>query len=107
MLLKALKNIFLALLAFALSLFVGNPLYTRWGRKRKVKQQNVEVIIVGAGISGLEIAKRLLDIGLVRFTILEQGSEIGGTWYWNQVNTKCTFRIEIHITIFSVSRGQM
>ena len=52
--------------------------------KRKVLEQNVDVLIVGAGISGIAIAKKLTDIGIKRYTILEQGSELGGTWYWNR-----------------------
>ena len=87
--LQGIKNLFLVFMAFILSLFVGNPLPIRFGRKKRVKHQNVNVIIVGAGVSGLSIAKKLKDIGLERFTILEQGSEIGGTWFWNKVTLPC------------------
>ena len=83
-----LTNFLLALLTLVLSLWFGNPIPIRFGRKKKVEKQNVEVIIVGAGVSGLEIGKRLKDIGLERFTILEKGAEIGGTWYWNKVKMK-------------------
>ena len=44
-------------------------------------------MIVGAGVSGLAIAKKLNDIGLKNYTILEQGSGVGGVWYWNKVKT--------------------
>ena len=76
-------NIFLTFVAVFLSIFIGNPIPLK--RNRKVKHQNVEVLIVGAGVSGLAIAKKLNDIGLARYTILERGAEVGGTWYWNKV----------------------
>ena len=46
--------------------------------------------LVGAGISGINIGKRLLDIGVRRYTILEQGSEVGGTWFWNKYPGCCS-----------------
>ena len=58
---------------------------------RKVPQQNVQVLIIGAGVSGIAIAKKLNDIGLTGYTILEQGAELGGTWYWNKVYLKTFF----------------
>lgn len=76
-------NIFLTFVALFLSIFIGNPIPFR--KDRKVERQNVEVLIVGAGVSGLAIAKKLNDIGLTRYTILEKGLEVGGTWYWNKV----------------------
>ena len=47
--------------------------------------KNVQVLIIGAGISGIAVAKKLNDIGLTGYTILEQGADLGGTWYWNKV----------------------
>ena len=99
-----LTNFLLALLTLILSLWFGNPIPIRFGRKKKVDKQNVEVIIVGAGVSGLEIGKRLKDIGLERFTILEKGAEIGGTWYWNKVKPLGGFPImKIQITKYILS----
>lgn len=42
-----------------------------------------EVIVIGAGISGIYQAYRLREMGL-RFRVLEAGSGVGGTWYWNR-----------------------
>ncbi|MCZ6895363.1 MAG: NAD(P)/FAD-dependent oxidoreductase [Gammaproteobacteria bacterium] len=42
-----------------------------------------DVIIIGAGISGIYQLYRLLDDG-VNVTVLEAGSAPGGTWYWNR-----------------------
>ena len=41
-----------------------------------------DVIIVGAGISGLYQLYSLRKIGF-RVCILERGTGVGGTWYWN------------------------
>ena len=43
----------------------------------------MDVIIVGAGISGITMAKKLLDRGHTRFLVLEEGKKLGGTWAWN------------------------
>jgi cation diffusion facilitator CzcD-associated flavoprotein CzcO len=43
-----------------------------------------EILIVGAGFSGIGVAKKLRDRGIDDFLIVEQGSDFGGTWYWNR-----------------------
>merc|ERR1712212_1449321 len=53
-------------------------------RQAVVGVDNLDVVIVGAGISGINMGKKLLDIGVSRFTILEQGAGVGGTWFWNK-----------------------
>jgi len=53
-------------------------------RKTKVDYDDMDVIIIGAGISGINAGKKLLDIGVNRYTIFEAGKEIGGTWSWNK-----------------------
>ena len=42
-----------------------------------------DAIIVGAGISGLYQLHRLRELGL-RVQVLEAGTGVGGTWYWNR-----------------------
>jgi cation diffusion facilitator CzcD-associated flavoprotein CzcO len=42
-----------------------------------------EVIVVGAGVSGIYQLKRLLDLD-VRATVLDANSDLGGTWYNNR-----------------------
>jgi cation diffusion facilitator CzcD-associated flavoprotein CzcO len=45
--------------------------------------QHHEVIVVGAGVAGLYQIKRLVDLG-IEATVLEAGSDLGGTWHWNR-----------------------
>ena len=40
----------------------------------------MDVVIVGAGASGLGTAIRLLQAGITDFTVLEKSSALGGTW---------------------------
>ncbi|KAJ2904426.1 HK97 family phage prohead protease [Zalerion maritima] len=41
-----------------------------------------DALIVGAGFGGVFVLKTLRDLGL-KATILEAGSDLGGTWRWN------------------------
>ncbi len=47
------------------------------------KQQPYDALIIGAGFAGLYQLYRLRQMGLSA-RILEAGSDVGGTWYWNR-----------------------
>ena len=42
-----------------------------------------DAIIIGAGVSGLYQLYKLRELGL-KTLVLEDGSNVGGTWYWNR-----------------------
>ena len=42
-----------------------------------------EVLIVGAGFSGMYLIHRLRALG-IEAEAIEVGSNVGGTWYWNR-----------------------
>src|SRR6266540_5276708 len=42
-----------------------------------------DVIVVGAGFAGLYMLHRLREMGF-SVRVLETGSGVGGTWYWNR-----------------------
>jgi len=42
-----------------------------------------DAIVIGAGISGMYQLYRLRELGL-RVLVLEAGTNVGGTWYWNR-----------------------
>ncbi len=44
---------------------------------------DVDVVIVGAGFSGLYLLKRMRDLGITT-RVLEAADDVGGTWYWNR-----------------------
>jgi len=45
--------------------------------------ENLDAIIVGAGLAGLYQLYRLRELGL-RARVIEAGDGVGGTWYWNR-----------------------
>jgi len=47
------------------------------------KPSEVDVVVVGAGFSGLYLIVKLRELGL-SFRVFEAGSGVGGTWYWNR-----------------------
>jgi cyclohexanone monooxygenase len=51
------------------------------GRNSEVRQ--LDAIVVGAGFAGLYSLYKLRQMGL-RVQVLEAGSDIGGTWFWNR-----------------------
>ena len=44
----------------------------------------VDVVVVGAGLSGVYLLRRLRDELGLKTRVLEAGSDVGGTWYWNR-----------------------
>jgi cyclohexanone monooxygenase len=46
--------------------------------------EDVDVVVVGGGFSGLLAATSLLKEGVSDLRVIEKGSDIGGTWYWNR-----------------------
>jgi 4-hydroxyacetophenone monooxygenase len=46
-------------------------------------KSNLEVLIIGAGMSGILAAIKLAEIG-VQYKIYEKNNDLGGTWYENQ-----------------------
>ena len=51
---------------------------------RKPLSDEVEVLFIGGGFSALLTSARLRERGLESIRIVERGSDVGGTWYWNR-----------------------
>jgi cyclohexanone monooxygenase len=51
--------------------------------RRSGAAQRFDAVVVGAGFAGLYALHRLRGLGL-SVRVLEAGSGIGGTWYWNR-----------------------
>lgn len=60
----------------------------------------VDVLIIGAGFSGLGMGIKLREAGMQSFLILEKSSEIGGTW-WDNRYPGCACDIPSHLYSFS------
>ncbi len=50
---------------------------------QSVHPLNVDVVVVGAGFAGMYMLHRLRGLGLTA-RVIEAGSDVGGTWYWNR-----------------------
>lgn len=46
--------------------------------------EDLDVVVVGGGFSGLLAATSLIKEGVRDVRIVEKGSDVGGTWYWNR-----------------------
>ncbi len=47
------------------------------------RDESYDVIIIGAGMSGMYQLHRLRALGLT-VRVFEAGGDVGGTWYWNR-----------------------
>jgi len=52
------------------------------GKKKVTAPENFNVLIIGSGVSGICMGKKLNDVG-VKYTIWEKSASLGGTWYDN------------------------
>src|SRR6185369_3473669 len=64
----------------------------------------LDVLIVGAGFSGLGMAIKLLESGTKSFLVIEKADDIGGTWYVNQY-PGCACDVPSHLYSFSFDRN--
>lgn len=58
-----------------------------------------DIVIIGAGFSGMDAAIKFLDLG-IPFTIIEKNKEFGGTWYLNTY-PGCACDVPAHLYSFS------
>jgi cation diffusion facilitator CzcD-associated flavoprotein CzcO len=64
----------------------------------------LDVLIAGAGFSGLGMAIHLRQEGKRSFLVIEKADDIGGTWYFNQY-PGCACDIPSHLYSFSFDRN--
>ena len=54
------------------------------GFKRDPIREDVDVVIVGGGFSGILAANSFLKLGINNIRVIEKAGDFGGTWYWNR-----------------------
>lgn len=52
--------------------------------ERAARGTDVDVVVIGAGFSGLYMLHRLRNMMGLSARVLERGDGVGGTWYWNR-----------------------
>jgi cation diffusion facilitator CzcD-associated flavoprotein CzcO len=58
--------------------------YAKDVSSREPISDEVEVLFIGGGFSALLTSARLRERGIESVRIVERGSDVGGTWYWNR-----------------------
>ncbi|WP_284742456.1 flavin-containing monooxygenase [Amycolatopsis sp. RTGN1] len=51
---------------------------------REPLEDEVQILLVGAGLGGLLAAVRLQEAGFTDVRIVDKAGDVGGTWYWNR-----------------------
>ncbi len=62
----------------------ADDVYADPGLVRDPLSDEVDVVVVGGGHSGLLTAARMREAGVPRIRVIEKGADFGGTWYWNR-----------------------
>ena len=52
--------------------------------RRDAIERDLDVLIIGAGLGGIEMAATLTKGGVDDFRIVDGAGDFGGTWYWNR-----------------------
>jgi cation diffusion facilitator CzcD-associated flavoprotein CzcO len=52
--------------------------------ERSALHDEVDVVVVGAGLSGLTCAALLRKAGVERVRLIDRAGDVGGIWYWNR-----------------------
>ena len=52
--------------------------------EREPFDDEVDVVIVGAGFGGLLVAAQLVGQGVRRIRLIDAAGDVGGVWYWNR-----------------------
>lgn len=65
---------------------------------RPAQTDLVDVVLVGAGISGLSASVELRKAGVHNFRVIDQAADFGGTWYWNRYpGVRCDVEAYIYL----------
>jgi cyclohexanone monooxygenase len=77
-----------------------DDLYAPPGVAREAIEDEVDVVLIGGGFGGLLTGARLRELGVEDLRIIEKGSDVGGTWYWNRYpGVACDIESYIYIPL--------
>ncbi|MCO1659911.1 flavin-containing monooxygenase [Pseudonocardia humida] len=70
------------------------------GRPRAPRIAEVDVLVLGGGWSGLQMAVQLQKAGTTDFLIVDQAGDFGGVWYWNRYpGVRCDMESYIYMPL--------
>jgi cyclohexanone monooxygenase len=53
-------------------------------RSTPALSDEIDVVVLGGGFAGLNVAGRLVQAGVTNVRIIDRAGDFGGTWYWNR-----------------------
>ena len=66
------------------------------------KTNTYDALIVGSGFAGMYMLHKLNEVGL-NSVILEEASDVGGTWYWNRYpGAQCDIESYIYLPLLEL-----
>lgn len=63
---------------------LGEDPYARETVPRNPVDRDVDVLVIGCGIGGIEMAATLRQSGIHNLLMVDGAADFGGTWYWNR-----------------------
>lgn len=80
--------------------YITHDPYTDEIKQRAPLTDEVEVLILGGGWTGLLASVRLAEQGIEDIRIIDDGSDFGGTWYWNRYpGAQCDIESYVYIPL--------
>lgn len=73
----------LSMLGFEVQIGAGTMSSQDQAYSSQARGEVVDAVVIGAGFGGMYMLHKLKQQGL-SVTLLEQGSDLGGTWFWNR-----------------------
>jgi cation diffusion facilitator CzcD-associated flavoprotein CzcO len=68
--------------------------------ERDAVDDEVQVLVIGAGLGGLLAAVRLQEAGLTGIRLVDKAGDVGGTWYWNRYpGVQCDIESYIYLPL--------
>ena len=79
--------------------FIDDP-YVEPGFERAPLTDDIDVVVIGGGFSGLCTGARLRQAGVENVRLIETGGDFGGTWYWNRYpGVQCDIESYIYLPL--------
>ena len=87
----------------ALERFADDP-YAAHTEPRAALDEELDVLVIGAGIGGMQLAITLQRKGVRNVRMLDVAGDFGGTWYWNRYpGLRCDVESYVYLPLLEVT----